>query len=883
MAVGTNVGSVFFNLHLNGQKNFEKAVNNAASSSKNAFERSATSAQKSMGGAMRIIGGLVAKAFAIGSVIAFSKASLTAASMSQSAWTGLNSIIKGQGRSFKEAEGFINDYISDGLVPLNNAVGAYKNLALRGYDTSQIEGIMKAFKDSAAFSRQSSYTMGEAIQTATEGLKNENSVIVDNVGVTKNVAKMWDEYAQSIGTTANRLTLAQKRQAEVNGILAETKFQMGDAKAYAETYAGRVAQLSTAFMNLKIAVGNVIAPIVSAFIPAIVTAMNVITKFFNYIAQLLAVFGIKFPKVIEKGGAGAMKNFGASAGDASKKLGGVGKQAGKTAKEIKRAFASVDDLNIVNIPDETPESSGGGAGGGDIGAGGSGDLGKMNLGFDENVGDQLSEWALKFKKQIQDIWDVLSQTKSWSAFKDIGTKTFETVVTKAKEIFGSFKTIFSSLGIEFAKQIKEKAPEIDTAFATLFTGIKDIINVKILQMIEPFNGFISGVASVLESRAPELMESIFNIFIPIVEFVGKTMSDISEPMLLFIENIKEGYETLGELSANIIIDLVSGLANSIPEIMQSLTSIKDTFVRIFGEISNVAGVIWIDFCESLSKTWSKYGKEISQGLGEFIANTVEIFNKLWTEILEPVIKPFLEEFKKVWKETLKPMIDEVLNFVGNLAKSALEIYNKFVAPIIKFLMNKLKPVFIAVFSYIGGIINTFLKTIGDVVKGIFRMLNGVVDFITGVFTGDWKRAWNGIKNIFGGIWDALVGLAKAPLNLIISAINGFINGLNNIKVPDWVPGVGGKNFNIPKIPMLAQGGYVKANNPQLAIIGDNKREGEIVAPESKLKEMVKQALTEFKTVSDINLNIKVEYEDGKVIIKKINNEQLRAGEVLINV
>lgn len=119
-------------------------------------------------------------------------------------------------------------------------------------------------------------------------------------GVTKNVAKMWEDYAKSIGTTANNLTLAQKRQAEVNGILEETKFQTGDAIAYTNTYAGRVAQLSTAFMNLKIAIGNVLAPIAQALIPVLVTAINLVTKLFNALAQLLALIGLKFPKVVKK-------------------------------------------------------------------------------------------------------------------------------------------------------------------------------------------------------------------------------------------------------------------------------------------------------------------------------------------------------------------------------------------------------------------------------------------------------------------------------------------------------------------------------------------------------------------------------------------------------
>lgn len=106
----------------------------------------------------------------------------------------MQSILDGQGRSFSAAQSFIEDYTKDGLIPATNAITAYKNLAMRGYDDSQIQQVMAALKDASAFGRQASYTMGEAVESATEGLKNENSILVDNAGVTKNVAKMWEEF-----------------------------------------------------------------------------------------------------------------------------------------------------------------------------------------------------------------------------------------------------------------------------------------------------------------------------------------------------------------------------------------------------------------------------------------------------------------------------------------------------------------------------------------------------------------------------------------------------------------------------------------------------------------------------------------------------------------
>ena len=75
----------------------------------------------------------------------------------------------------------------------------------------------------------------------------------------------------------------------------------------------------------------------------------------------------------------------------------------------------------------------------------------------------------------------------------------------------------------------------------------------------------------------------------------------------------------------------------------------------------------------------------------------------------------------------------------------------------------------------------------------------------GVFTGNWKKAWTGVKTIFKGAFEALVGFAKRPLNQVIGLVNSVISGLNGIKIPSWVPKLGGKGINLPKIPMLARG------------------------------------------------------------------------------
>jgi hypothetical protein len=237
-------------------------------------QKNLTSFQKGLGKTMVGIGALFGGiAIAVGATI---KSAIQPASELESAMLGLQSILEAQGRSFTKANRFIQEYISDGLVPLTDAVTAYKNLTARGYNDEQIQQVMSQLKDAASFGRQSSYTLGEAVRSATEGLKNENSVLVDNAGVTKNVAKMWDEYARSIGKSRNELTQQEKIQAEVSGILKETQFQVGDAAKYTKTYAGRLAMLSKTLQDIKVTIGNALKPGAGAGLEGLIEQLSAI-------------------------------------------------------------------------------------------------------------------------------------------------------------------------------------------------------------------------------------------------------------------------------------------------------------------------------------------------------------------------------------------------------------------------------------------------------------------------------------------------------------------------------------------------------------------------------------------------------------------------------
>lgn len=828
MPQGTNVGSVFFNINTN-RGAFSKEIKSAAGQAQSVFSS-----------AMGKVGKAIGVAFSAAAVVSFGKKCVEVASETQSAWVGLSSILNGQKKSFGEANRFIQDYISDGLVPLNNAVTAYKNLAARGYSTEQIEKTMTALKNAAAFGRQASYSYGDAISTSTEGLKNENSILVDNAGVTKNVAKMWEDYAKSIGTTTNALTQQQKIEAEVNGIMEETKWQTGDAAKYATTFAGRVAKLSATFTSLKTEIGNVIIPILNLFIPAIQTALDALLKFLGLLKTAMASIGLEMPDVTSLGGVTA------GATEAAEAIDNTGTAAEKAAKKVKKAFASYDEINVLSKSSSSDTSTGGSSGvaaadptTSAITSGVSAVDSRLDE-LKEKLSTFWSGFAAGFEKEREELKRQIEQTKAlikrvWQDLRKLESPIKNWASTDLKDFFETFCH----------------------ASADIFLGLYDSVNAVFRDLwnvaVYPrLQKFVTKGLPVLTQFSTECVKTLRTLFDSVKEIFDKTWREGAVPALQFFTQVYQ------------------------------------------------------DAWDIVYDNWQTYGAPIFDNVRTAIENTKNLFLNAWNNYMKPCWDIIMGTVTRLWTDHVKPLADNLTGFVGELIQDALEIYNKVIVPIVKWVQDYLYPKFVNSFRDMMNIVEPIIAGFIDCANGIITVLKGIVQFITGVFTGNWSKAWNGIKNIFKGAFDTMAASAKAPLNVIIalfenlvnrigSGINKLIRGFNSIKwnVPDWVPGIGGKSlgFNISqiptiKLPRLAQGGWVAANNPQLAIVGDNTREGEIVSPESKIREQVELALAKaggFAQKVKLQLELLIRYPDGRTIIKTINEAQIAEGRILLEV
>lgn len=257
----------------------------ATSSSKQQASAAKASAQEQQQ-AHAAIAAAATAAFVV--IVSAYKRGNDAANEYTSSLKGLRSIAEGVGEDFGAAKSALNEFTDDGLIPTSAAATALKNLFARGFEADQAIDILNRLKDSAAFGRQSSLSMGDAVRSATEGLKNENSVLVDNAGVTKNVAKMWEDYAKKLGKSTNDLSLAEKRQAEYNGIMEETRYQVGDAAKYAATFAGTQAELAAATLRTEQALGRANQSGLRPFLQLLTPAVDGIGRLIDQNPELAA-------------------------------------------------------------------------------------------------------------------------------------------------------------------------------------------------------------------------------------------------------------------------------------------------------------------------------------------------------------------------------------------------------------------------------------------------------------------------------------------------------------------------------------------------------------------------------------------------------------------
>nr|WP_254612812.1 phage tail tape measure protein [Brevibacillus sp. HB1.1] len=370
-----------------------------------------------------------------------------------------------------------------------------------------------------------------------------------------------------------------------------------------------------------------------------------------------------------------------------------------------------------------------------------------------------------------------------------------------------------------------------------------------------------------------------------VALFGTQAEDLEERVIKAYGNIKQTFDMtkgsmdeMSKIKYNSLGEFFSGLGRRIETGL--ITPLSGKLLPILQD------ALW--WAEDMAPVWKANFDAVGNEVVSFVQglNLSEAFAPIM-QIAKEVGPKYLGFMKSIWSATKAtfPIFAGLAGIIGNTAKSVI----KYVAPVATYFGNKLYPIlqsgfqfladdvfpaissaiqrfspqiqavvnglgraftavwgivkpvldglftaFQAGFPVIQQVVMTSINIISGVISGLLTTLSGVIDFVTGVFTGDWGLAWTGVKNVFTGIFDTLGAALAAPINAGIDMINTALKGINSMKidVPEWVPGMGGQtfSFNIAEIPNV--GGYAKGgivSRPELAWVGEGG-DKEVIVP-----------------------------------------------------
>lgn len=263
-----NAGSIFAELKLK-TANFVSGLRSATGQA-GEFEKKG----RSVDSLLRTGLGFVGVTSGVAALTSEFKKSVQAASQYETAMTGLAQVSNAFGVQSDEAKQAAESLANDGLLSVAEASEGLKSLIATNFTLEESTNLMIGLKDAAALNRQGTLSMGEAVVGATQGLKNQNSIMVDNSGITKNLSTILTEAGKSQSDLNKVTSDASVRQALYNGILKEAEVFSGGAELAANTYQGRLQQLNTAVFNLRREIGAQLLPVLSSFITDGVNAAN---------------------------------------------------------------------------------------------------------------------------------------------------------------------------------------------------------------------------------------------------------------------------------------------------------------------------------------------------------------------------------------------------------------------------------------------------------------------------------------------------------------------------------------------------------------------------------------------------------------------------------
>jgi phage-related protein len=425
-----------------------------------------------------------------------------------------------------------------------------------------------------------------------------------------------------------------------------------------------------------------------------------------------------------------------------------------------------------------------------------------------SVKDQWNSW----KKQIDETYGI---SKKLTQLIVRGINQAVKVVRRATDGFLQFSSKIGGV----TKILKLLAISA-SAFVTALAVQKIIAIVKVLKSMDK---------ALLQAKLKMLaIAAVIIIVALLIEDLIKFMQGNDSLIGSLLEKFGiDGEEVRDTIRG--ILDAVKGLLPFILNLGKQLGGfLLDTLKELLPFLIDIAK-IWIPYVIGVTKELGSFltglGKTVIPFLIDAVKDVIGLAVRIIKDVLPVAIgllKKLLPVILQVTKQVLPviigligkllPMVMKIINTVLPIVTSLIETLVSVVMPIIDLilpilmaLLEALMPIITFVAELLGNVLGAAFEGLMPIINAVMGIFKGLIDFIAGVFTGNWSKAWSGIVDIFRNIIGGIAEVFKFPINLIITGINTFLGGLNKLKIPDWVPGVGGKGISIPLIPQLATG------------------------------------------------------------------------------
>ena len=545
------------------------------------------------------------------------------------------------------------------------------------------------------------------------------------------------------------------------------------------------------------------------------------------------------------------KGFEIGFGDSQKKIDSINNSAKSIGKNLKEIFTDAAVVNAANRCANNIALAFGKI---------TGSTARIGLTLADNLVGGVDKYLAKsknyIKKRIVSMFDATGEIAKLSG-------DFSVALADIFDIFSSddAKAITSDIIQVFSDGFLG-ATDLEIKFARDF---KELCVVPIIQNTEKISGTLENMLSRWRTVFDALSQSVTDTFEKANEVYDQYFAPFMDAITQGISDILGTFLDAYNTYLSPILDYLADKFSTVWS--EHIQPALDGILELVGKLLENLGVLWqntlVPFIEWIINNIMPVISPIIGTIGNLILDLLAVAGDVISGIttilggfLDFCTGVFTGDFSMCWQG-----IEEILQGFKKIAASIFDFAKKnILQPFIDFVKGIFQTDWSKSFGTLGSVLNTFLGTVQRIWGNIKRVFNGIVEFITGVFSGNWKQAWDGIKEIFGGVFDSLIALAKAPLNAVIDLINGLMDKLNSglsaienafsFSYDFKNPITGTRHYGhygmslprVPTIPHLAQGAYVKPNTPQLAMIGDNLHQGEVVAPENKLREMAIEAV-----------------------------------------